>query len=83
MKRTSESSSSTPELLSEREIEAIYGLRVAWLRRRRREGGGPPFLKILKMVRYTRADLDTFLNAHRLESGHSEPMQRGAATHDD
>jgi hypothetical protein len=82
MKHASESASSTPELLSEREIEALYGLRVAWLRRRRREGGGPPFLKILKMVRYTRADVNAFLSAHRLETSHSEPMQAGAALDD-
>lgn len=52
------------ELLSEREVHSEYGLSIPWLRKRRRIGDGPVFLKLGKMVKYERAALDSYLAAH-------------------
>lgn len=54
-------------LLKEKEVDAEYRLLISWLRKMRRLGGGPPFLKIGKMVRYRRADVEAFLAAHLVE----------------
>lgn len=52
------------ELLRERDMEASYRLTVAWLRRARRERRGPPYLKIGRMVRYRRSDVEAWLANH-------------------
>ena len=50
-----------PELLTEREVSADYGFSVPWLRRARIERHGPAFLRIGRMIRYRRADIEAFL----------------------
>jgi len=55
------------ELLTEREILGRYGLSIPWQRRTRRERRGPPFLKLGKMVRYRRRDIEAYLEANRVE----------------
>lgn len=52
------------EMLKERDIEVQYGLTRPWLRRARRESRGPTFLRIGRMVRYRRADIEEFLARH-------------------
>ena len=50
------------DLLDEREAAAILGASVQTLRNWRWRGEGPRFRKIgLRMVRYSRADLQTFI----------------------
>lgn len=56
------------ELLSEREIFNRYLLTIPWLRRTRREGRGPRFLKLGKMVRYRRLDIEAWLEANTVET---------------
>jgi hypothetical protein len=56
------------QLLKEKEVDGEYGLTISWQRKKRRLGGGPPFLKIGKMVRYRRADIEAFLAAHLVET---------------
>ena len=53
-----------PRLLSERQLAQEYGLSVSWLRKTRREGGGPKWLKISRLVRYRREDIEIFLAQH-------------------
>jgi hypothetical protein len=61
------------ELLSERDLEADYHLPIPWLRRARRERKGPPFLRLGKLVRYRRADVETFLASRVVRTG-DEPQ---------
>lgn len=51
------------EVLSGPELEAEYGLTLPWQRKKRRLGDGPPYLKIGKMVKYRRADMEAYLTA--------------------
>jgi hypothetical protein len=57
-----------PEVLNEKEVSAIYGLSIPFLRRARRERRGPRFLKISKSVRYRRTDMEAYLDAHQIET---------------
>ena len=56
-----------PQLLNENQLWNEYGLTIAWQRRVRREGRGPAFLKLGKMVRYRRSDIEAYLSAHTVE----------------
>jgi predicted DNA-binding transcriptional regulator AlpA len=56
------------EVLNEREVYEEYGLTVPYLRRARRERRGPKFMKVGKLVRYRRSDLEAYLNAHTIET---------------
>ena len=56
------------EIMTEREVERGYGLKRPWLRRTRRERRGIPYLKLGRMVRYRRADIETFLASHMVET---------------
>jgi predicted DNA-binding transcriptional regulator AlpA len=56
------------EILNERQVEQTYGFSVPYLRRARRERRGPRFLKIGKLVRYRKADIESFLTAHAVET---------------
>jgi predicted DNA-binding transcriptional regulator AlpA len=50
------------EVLTEKEVHDYWALSVAWLRKKRRLGDGPIYLKIGKMVRYRRSDIEAYLN---------------------
>ena len=54
------------ELLREREVERRYKFTGPWLRKTRRAGGGPPFIRLGRMIFYKRGDLDAFVAAHRV-----------------
>ena len=55
------------EVMKERQVSLEYSLSVPWLRRARREGRGPEFLKIGRMIRYRRDDVEVFLRRHTVE----------------
>jgi predicted DNA-binding transcriptional regulator AlpA len=57
-----------PEILNERQVQETYGFTVAYLRRARRERRGPRFLKVGKLVRYRRSDIEAYLSAHAIET---------------
>jgi predicted DNA-binding transcriptional regulator AlpA len=57
-----------PEILNERQVQEIYGFSIPYLRRTRRERRGPRFLKVGKLVRYRKTDIEAFLAAHVVES---------------
>lgn len=63
------------ELLKEKEFYGEYGLSISWQRKMRRVGGGPAFVKIGKMVRYRRADIEAYLAAHVVRHRESEESQ--------
>lgn len=56
------------EILNEREVQAIFGFSIPFLRRARREKRGPRFMKVGKLVRYRRADIEAYLSAHAVET---------------
>jgi predicted DNA-binding transcriptional regulator AlpA len=64
------------ELLTEREIFARYRLSIPWQRRTRRERRGPRFLKLGKMVRYRRLDIEAWLEANAVETKAPTPPQQ-------
>jgi predicted DNA-binding transcriptional regulator AlpA len=49
--------------LSERSVAAVLGASVALLRKWRRTGGGPPYLRVGKLVRYRLSDLRRFMDS--------------------
>ena len=51
------------ECFSERSAAVVLGVSVALLRKWRRVGGGPLYLRIGKLVRYRLSDLRTFMDS--------------------
>lgn len=49
------------KILTECDVQREYGLSRFWLRKKRRFREDPPFLKIGKMVRYRREDIEKYL----------------------
>lgn len=45
------------------------GLSVAYLRKARAEGKGPAYVRFGRAVRYHVADLDKYIDEHRVETG--------------
>jgi len=60
----SDSVAAKSEVLNEREVSIEFGLSVPWLRKQRRLGKGPPYLKLGKIVRYFREDVRAYLIDH-------------------
>jgi predicted DNA-binding transcriptional regulator AlpA len=56
------------EVLNERQVQEVYGFTVPFLRRARRERRGPRFLKVGKLVRYRKSDIEAYLAAHTVET---------------
>ena len=54
----------TEKLLTEQDAAPIVGMSVAWLQRKRWEGGGPPYVKYDRAVRYRMEDLMAWIEAH-------------------
>jgi len=56
-----------PKLMTETETALLVGMSVHWLRRKRWEGGGIPFIKMSKgrgAVRYTDETVQQYIAAH-------------------
>ena len=59
-------------LLSPREVAELLGVSTGTLRSWRERGDGPAFLKVGKLVKYEKADLEVWLaatNEHRDDLG--------------
>jgi hypothetical protein len=54
------------KILDETDLERSYCLSKPWQRKRRRLGDGPPFLRINRMIRYRREDVESWLAKHRV-----------------
>ena len=74
----SDPSMTSPVLIDEKLASELSGLPVSWYRRKRVEGGGPPFVKLTPgpkgPVRYNRAKLLAWFEA-RERSSTSEQVQ--------
>ncbi|KGA94457.1 hypothetical protein LptCag_1220 [Leptospirillum ferriphilum] len=64
------------KFLTEKEVFAIYGLGIPWLRKARLTGGGPVFSKIGRNVRYSVEAIEAFLKAGESRST-SDYARRG------
>jgi len=55
-----------PKLMTEKETAVMVGMSVHWLRRKRWEGGGIPFIKMSEKgaVRYSEEVVTRYLDAH-------------------
>jgi len=54
------------KLMTEKETAALVGMSVHWLRRKRWEGGGIPFVKLSERgaVRYAEETVTQYIDAH-------------------
>jgi hypothetical protein len=68
-----------PIAIGEHEAAAYIGFSVHFLRSARRHGGGPPFIRIRRAIRYFPADLDAFLLENRHVSRPKADEPRTAA----
>lgn len=53
-----------PQSLNEADAAAYIGSSRDYMKKKRRFGGGPPFIRIGRMIRYRVDDLDRWLEAH-------------------
>jgi hypothetical protein len=58
----------TKQLLTETEVSEAYGFTLSWLRSMRVRGGGIPFVKASRNVRYRPEDIDGYITANRVTS---------------
>jgi excisionase family DNA binding protein len=58
---------STATTIQEPDAAQYVGLSRAYLRQARAQGHGPVFIRFGRAVRYRTADLDSWLEAHRVE----------------
>lgn len=63
------------KLLSQQEVAAIIGKSAAWLARKRWEGGGIPFKKLGRHVRYLERDVLRWVESHPTKLSTSDPGQ--------
>lgn len=59
-------------VVREAEAAQMLGVSTAALKRWRREGRGPAFVKIERCVAYRFADLEEFLESNTVQSWHSQ-----------
>lgn len=52
------------KLLNQKQVAEIIGLSEAWLERKRWEGGGIPYRKLGRCVRYDEHDVLEWIEAH-------------------
>jgi predicted DNA-binding transcriptional regulator AlpA len=53
------------ELLTQREVSKMINMSEAWLEQKRCKGGGIPFIKIGRSVKYDRKDVEEFIEKHK------------------
>lgn len=56
------------ELLNQESVAKIINTTTKFLEARRCRGGGPPFIRVGRLVRYRRSDLDEWIESKRMES---------------
>jgi predicted DNA-binding transcriptional regulator AlpA len=66
MKKDTDSVQTPMKLMSEREVAKEIGFSVFWLQRSRVVGGGPPYIKLGRSVRYPVANLVQWLSSQPL-----------------
>lgn len=64
-KLSAEESRNFPQYMTTRQAAEYLGLSTQFLEIARCRGGGPKYVKLAQAVRYSKADLDEFMLAHR------------------
>ncbi len=59
------------KLLNQKQVSEIIGLSEAWLERKRWEGGGIPYRKLGRAVRYDERDVFAWVEAHSKQNSTS------------
>lgn len=59
---------SKKDVLNEKEVFADYDLGIPWLRKQRRLRRGPIFLRIGRMIKYRREDIESYLIDHMVNT---------------
>jgi predicted DNA-binding transcriptional regulator AlpA len=59
----------TADAMTESELARRASVSIAVLRKWRREGRGPRFLKLGRLVRYLAADVNIWLDSHAFDCG--------------
>lgn len=54
--------------INEKQVEEIYGFKVMTLRNMRFRKVGPPYHKIGRTVKYKVADVENFMENHKIET---------------
>lgn len=62
-------------LLTEKQAAELTGLSVFWFQRKRWEGGGPPFVKFARAVRYKESDLAAWINSYAGRTSTTKPVR--------
>jgi hypothetical protein len=65
------------QVVRERDAAHMLGVSVAALRRWRREGRGPAFVRIERCIGYRIATLESFLNSNTVTPQTGEPEKEG------
>lgn len=65
-----------PEFISTEDAARLTGMSVAWFERSRVFGGGPPFVKINRSVKYPVAELRRFMRVRMRTSSTDVPRVR-------
>jgi|Deesub1362B_J571_1020462.scaffolds.fasta_scaffold58691_1 predicted site-specific integrase-resolvase len=60
------------ELLTEKEAAEFLGIARGTLANYRSAGKGPPYVKIEGTIRYRKADLEAYIEAHRVDPSQGE-----------
>ena len=68
LNQTTTKMSDVNRVVNEQEAAETLGLSVATLRSWRHRKTGPPFVRFGRAVRYIRSDLDSFVNASRIDT---------------
>jgi len=61
------------QALTEREVAQLLRCSIAALRRWRREGRGPDFVRVERLVRYLASDIGSFLEKNAVHFGKVPP----------
>ena len=72
---------SMPPLLDEKIVAHLIGKSVAWLQRKRWEGGGIPYRKLGRSVRYAQTDVLAWIHQHPLQHSTSEIIRDEGQSH--
>lgn len=71
------------KLLSEREIEEIYGIKCRSLQKMRYTGDGPIYVNIGRSVRYRVSDIEEFIEARLTKSTSDNKKRKEEGNQDD
>ena len=61
-----------PEILNTTQLAKFLGVSTQYLEIARLKGNGPPFSRVGRLVRYRRATIDAWLEAHEVRSTSEE-----------